>query len=94
MKLSTSEINTRFQFYRSNWPVGSYVRHFKGGIYLITGHCFHTEDEKVHIIYRRIAGNEFDSIKEATIEFSRPASQFSDIIKTEGYADIQRFIII
>lgn len=94
MNLSTSEINTRLQFARSVWPVGSVLQHYKGGMYLITGHCLYTEDSQVHIIYRRLSGNKFNSVEEATIEFSRPASQFSDIIKSDEWPDIQRFTII
>jgi len=52
--------------------VGSVMRHFKGGVYRVVGHAFHTENEEMLVLYRCTSGP-------ATL-WARPLAMFNDSV--------------
>jgi len=72
MRLTTQDLAEKLQQAACKAPVGSVWLHFKGGVYLVTGHSVETENTTTMIHYRRIGGDGFNAIDEANIVFARP----------------------
>lgn len=68
---------------REKVKVGSVWRHYKGGIYKITGHLFNATTQTFDARYERIGGPDFSFSEEAGVEFGRDHTEWEDIV----YAD-------
>jgi hypothetical protein len=70
---------TALQEARREWPVGTRLQHYKGGIYIVTGHGFDTERQEANIHYERRGTHVgvFDALDEEGIGYDRPISLFT-----------------
>lgn len=53
--------------------VGCVMRHYKGGLYRVVGHAFHTEDEKALVLYRTATTDD-----DTVALWARPLDMFTD----------------
>ena len=88
MKLNASDTAARIELARTKTPVGSVWLHYKGGVYVVTGHSLHTETLETLVDYRRVGGPDFNAIDEALVVWSRPIGSW--IGRTDD--NIDRFV--
>lgn len=65
-------MNERTALARAVAPFMSTWKHKKGGTYTVVGHALHTETGTAMIVYKRIAGPDFDSEGERDVHYARP----------------------
>lgn len=90
----TKEFYIKTRDARYSVPKDSLWKHYKGGVYKITGHSISTIDTEVMIIYHRVAGLEYNAYAEEGINFCRPFSEWFDSVDAP-YGDsqpLQRFV--
>lgn len=85
MKLTTAELGNKLDLARSRFPLHSVHQHYKGGVYEVVGHALNTDDMvTTTILYRRIAGPEFNAIAETGITYSRPMMEWAEVVHDEA----------
>lgn len=73
----TAALLDRLKLAKTQNLVGNTFKHYKGGIYTVTGLCIDTDDGEVRVLYHRVGGPEFDAIAEDGISFVRPLAEFN-----------------
>ena len=76
VKHTPALMSTMFAEARQRVPCRSKWLHYKGGLYVVVGHGFHTEDGEMCVLYQRIGGPGFNAIDECDTVFSRPIEQW------------------
>jgi hypothetical protein len=71
---------------RDKVMVNTVWRHYKGGIYRITGHLFNATTQTFDARYERIGGPDFDYSAEMNIEFGRDYHEWDETVDI-GAAD-------
>lgn len=69
----------------SNLPVGTVVKHYKGGLYTVVGSAKHTETEDELVLY--------ENINDTSKVWARPFSMFFDDVEVDGTIQ-KRFEVI
>lgn len=77
-KLTTQEIQKRFEVARISVRPGEIFKHYKGGIYVVTGLALDTDTSDIRVNYHRIDGPSFDAISEQGITFSRRLEEWTE----------------
>jgi hypothetical protein len=72
---------------RKDVPPGSVWKHKKGGVYMVTGASWHTEDDAALVSYFRLSGPGFNQDEELGIVYSRPA----DMWKPDRFTKVSNF---
>tara|TARA_B100000508_G_C11453906_1_gene275676 strand:- start:287 stop:625 length:339 start_codon:yes stop_codon:yes gene_type:complete len=71
-KKTTQELLEMFKEAEEKAPSGSTWDHYKGGMYIVLGHGFHTETEEMLVQYQRLDGPGYNASAERLIWYSRP----------------------
>jgi hypothetical protein len=83
MKKTTDEINTMFDEATKKVPVGSCWQHYKGGVYRVIDHAMNTTSADIDVVCQRISGPTYDILAERFIKYSRPLTEWFDVIVSE-----------
>lgn len=76
-KLTTQEIQKRFEVARISVRIGEIFRHYKGGVYVVTGLTLDTDTSTIRVSYMRVDGPGFDPVAENGIVFSRRIEEWT-----------------
>lgn len=77
MNEKAQRLNSIISAVERDIPIGSYWRHYKGGVYMVMGCSFHSEDQEPLVLYMRVAGVDYDP-EERCIMFARPAKMWTE----------------
>ncbi len=67
-------------------PPGTLLRHYKGGLYRVTGHCRIEATLETGVLYEPLQGSE-------RVTWMRPLSQFGDAVETPA-GRVRRFTVV
>jgi hypothetical protein len=68
-------------------PLGTTLRHYKGGHYVVVGSCLIEATLKTGVLYKPLQGDMQDVV------WMRPLAEFSDIVPTAN-ACTSRFVVV
>lgn len=83
-------MNEELFFATGKVPIGSTWQHYKGGVYVVRGYTFGTDEGELLIRYQRVGGPGFVAIEESYIEYARPLTEWFNILM----ANTKRFRLI
>lgn len=82
-KLTTVEIQEALAKARKAVPTSSTWKHYKGGVYQITGHVLNTATAAIDVLYKRVDGPGFNLLNEEGIECAWPATEWDDTVSEQ-----------
>jgi hypothetical protein len=95
MNSKTTEAREKIRVAELSIHSGSFWKHYKGGVYQIDLIALDTTNGEACVLYQRVDGPDFDSVKEADIYYSRPFSEWFDTIEVDMDGTtytLQRFV--
>lgn len=83
--MNDNRMNVQSQLqHMKNTMVGYRYRHFKGGVYIVTGLAVHSETEEPMVIY--------ESFDKPDLVWCRPLSMFLSEVDREKYPDAKQLM--